>query len=188
MKFMNFIGRLNRILNVFGISAWRMNPRPSLAFAKNYFKNKKVTVIEIGTAEGEHALQIPKNLNVEKIYLIDPWTSYKEYETGENFNKTFEICKKRLKKYKDKIIYVRDFSDNVVKKVPNADYIYIDGNHNYKFVKKDIENYYPKVKDNGILGGNDINLFDVSKALVEYCGKNKLVPQIKHLDWWIVKK
>lgn len=35
------------------------------------------------------------------------------------------------------------------------DFIFIDGNHIYNQTKKDIDNYLPKVKSNGIISGHD---------------------------------
>jgi len=43
------------------------------------------------------------------------------------------------------------FSDN------SFDFIFIDGNHTYDYVKSDINNWYPKVKPGGILMGHDYN-------------------------------
>ncbi len=37
------------------------------------------------------------------------------------------------------------------------DAVFIDGNHSYEYVKKDLENYYPKVKDGGIIALHDAN-------------------------------
>ena len=37
------------------------------------------------------------------------------------------------------------------------DVVFIDGNHSYEYVKKDLENYYPKVKDGGIVALHDAN-------------------------------
>ena len=69
-----------------------------------------------------------------------------------------------------------------------SDYIYVDGNHEHEYVKKDLKNYWPKVKKGGIFAGNDIQTLGVSGALIEFCYKNKLVPYIKHVDWWVVKR
>jgi hypothetical protein len=33
------------------------------------------------------------------------------------------------------------------------DWIYIDGNHLYEFVKQDLESYFPKIKSGGIVAG-----------------------------------
>jgi predicted O-methyltransferase YrrM len=35
------------------------------------------------------------------------------------------------------------------------DWIYIDGNHLYEFVKQDLESYFPKIKSGGIVAGDD---------------------------------
>src|SRR3989337_1657068 len=127
---------IERILEKFNIRGFQLKPRPATKFAKEYFKNKPIEVIEIGTLRGDHAKQILDNLNVKKICLIDPWSSYKD----------FKICRNILKKYGKKVIYIKDFSDNAVNKVSEADYIYIDGNHEYKYVIKDIKNYYKKLR------------------------------------------
>ena len=37
------------------------------------------------------------------------------------------------------------------------DAVFIDGNHSYDYVKKDLENYYPKVKNGGIIALHDAN-------------------------------
>jgi len=37
------------------------------------------------------------------------------------------------------------------------DAVFIDGNHSYEYVKKDLENYLPKVKDGGIVALHDVN-------------------------------
>ena len=35
------------------------------------------------------------------------------------------------------------------------DFVFIDGGHEYEFVKEDIEHWLPKVRDGGILAGDD---------------------------------
>ena len=37
------------------------------------------------------------------------------------------------------------------------DAVFIDGNHSYEYVKKDLENYLPKVKNAGIVALHDVN-------------------------------
>ena len=37
----------------------------------------------------------------------------------------------------------------------SLDFVFIDASHDYESVKKDIEAWYPKVKDNGIISGHD---------------------------------
>jgi len=38
-----------------------------------------------------------------------------------------------------------------------VDAVFIDGNHSYEYVKKDLENYYSKVREGGIVALHDAN-------------------------------
>ena len=69
---------INKFLSKKQILVRRMLPRPSTLFAKELFKNKQIKVIEVGTDLGTNAESIIKNLNVEKIYCIDPYIIYPE--------------------------------------------------------------------------------------------------------------
>ncbi len=54
------------------------------------------------------------------------------------------------------------------------DFIYLDGNHNYEFVRQDIDLWLPKVKRGGYFGGHDYSnlaLPGVMKAVEETFGK-----------------
>jgi len=84
-------------------------------------------------------------------------------------------------------------SEDAVDHIPdNLDMVYIDGNHAYEYVKKDIELYYPKVKAGGIIGGHDIegNSLgeDVRRAVFEFAQKNNLSVHVEKPDWWILKE
>lgn len=77
--------------------------------------------------------------------------------------------------------------------LPRVDYIYsiyIDGNHSYSYVKKDIENYSKKILPRGILSGHDFDYRSpgVIKAVTEFCNKNKFKLNTFGSDWWIIKK
>ena len=39
--------------------------------------------IEIGVAAGEHALSLLNNLNMERLYLFDPYEDYEHYLEGK---------------------------------------------------------------------------------------------------------
>ena len=174
----------------------RNTPRHSIRFAKNYFGNKEIIAVEIGTHKGYNAKSILKELNVMKLYLIDPYEEYSDYTNSEPnadqqlLSNAERIAIKKLKKFKHKIIWLKKYSDDAVDDVvDNIDFVYIDGNHEYEYVIKDMENYYKKLNVGGILAGHDITSFPgVSKALFKFCNKYKLEPHITRTDWWIVKK
>jgi len=54
----------------------------------------------------------------------------------------------------------------------SLDFVFIDGDHRYEFVKADIEAWLPKVKSGGILAGHDYGwCTDVRKAVHEVLGE-----------------
>ena len=56
-----------------------------------------------------------------------------------------------------------DFEDNSI------DAIYIDGNHSYEAVIEDIKNWSPKVKQGGLIIGDDYLTFEgVKKAVNDF--------------------
>ena len=167
--------------------------RASTKYAKKIFGRKPVVIAEIGVDEGKNTLNLLENFNIKKIYLIDPYTEYKDFldstphKTSKNMSSAYIEAANRLRKYKNKIVWIREFSEDAVNKIPVCDFIYIDGNHAYDYVKKDIELYFKKVKKGGILAGHDIEEKDVFKAFSEFVVKNKLNAWITYPDWIIQK-
>ena len=189
---------LNReIRRKFHVGVVRSPERPSIEFIKNKFGDKALVGLEIGTFEGENAKHILKDLNIKKLYLIDPWASYQEYKSysfgsgqKENLSKAYKKTLKRIKKYRDKVVLLKKFSSDALEDIKEyLDFVYIDGNHNYEFVKKDMEDYYKKLGREGILAGHDISKAGVTRAFCEFVVKTKnKSPHIGHRDWWIEKQ
>ncbi len=93
-----------------------------------------------------------------------------------------------MSKFGNKVFFIKKFSDDAVNDIPkDMDFIYIDGNHDWEYVKSDIENYFKKVRIGGILAGHDINIPDVLKAVIEFTNKHKLKFVIMKDDWVISK-
>ena len=186
----------NGLLKTINFRLVKEFPRGSVEFAKKYFKNKIIDVIEIGVFKGENAKNMFKNLNINKFYAIDPYKEYKEYSNIEPWmtqsflNKVETIAKNKLKN--KNISWIKDFSDNAIYKIPKVNFIYIDGIHSYEQIKKDMNNYWEKVKEGGILAGHDIcenfDNYGTIKAFTEFCTENNLKPYISKWDWWVVKK
>jgi len=94
-----------------------------------------------------------------------------------------------LYKYKDKIVFIKKLSEDAVNDVPELDFCYIDANHSYDYVKKDIELYYPKIKQGGFIGGHDfhISALGVVRAVLEFVDKEGLELEGYPRDWWVKK-
>ena len=164
--------------------------RPMIEMLSRQKHQHKLVGCEIGTFRGWNAFNMLHYLPIEKLYLIDLYDEYPGYGMQSPPNENFEACKKHLKKYKDKVVFVKKLSDDAVNDVPNdLDFCYIDANHSYKYVKNDIKNYYPKIKKGGYIGGHDfhISALGVIIAVLEFVKANNLDLQGYPRDWWVKK-
>lgn len=166
-------------------------PRAMILAAKKQFAGKQGLVgIEIGVALGDNSLSILKELAIGKLFLIDPYVSY-EFD-GRIWDASVDctIAHTKLADY-PQVVWIRETSESAIKDFPNretVDFVYIDGNHSYESVKKDIELYYPLVKRNGLIGGHDYTPYTetVMKAVAEFAEENKLELHTVFPDWWFV--
>jgi hypothetical protein len=165
------------------------------AVVKNLRNRSNLTGAEIGVGGSVHALQMLKHLDIKRLYLIDPFISYGPGMHGVFANTEVALrCKedaqKRLESFSDKIVWIFEYSDKAVNKIQDEelDFVYIDGNHRYEYVKKDIELYYPKVKKGGLISGHDYkkNEPGVIKAVHESFASNKITTMYRW-EWWVVK-
>ena len=89
------------------------------------------------------------------------------------------------------MVFVRGYSNEVHDLIPDdLDFVYIDGNHDYEYVKKDIEVYYQKIRFGGVIGGHDFcaEHLGVSQAVWEFVNKHNLnLFANSKKDWWVVK-
>jgi len=172
--------------------------RPSL---KNLVGKKDLVGVEIGVFLGKNSLKILNNLDIKKLYLIDP------YEKGVRFKNIgcvdgVEIKKHALKKldsYNNKIIWIEDISNNVVYYIEDElDFVYVDGDHTYDGVIKDLNNFYKLIKIGGLIGGHDFDketagnqvrraVYDFFKPLNKQVYSDSDPDDSKTMDWWVFK-
>lgn len=94
-----------------------------------------------------------------KLYAIDPYRIYPGYKDPRGQKKwdaLYQRAKNTLSPYpnctiirKTSMEAVKDFADE------SLDFVYIDGNHNLKYVVEDICEWSKKVKNGGVICGHD---------------------------------
>lgn len=160
-----------------------VNTRESfLKVLKRMLRPKSIGV-EIGVLHGDFSQMILDIVNPKMIVLIDPYKEGGEcygetfgnlktaYSTETDYQNLRERFKKQISSYQVGII--KDFSYNAVKMfdVGSLDFAYFDGSHLYNDVKKDLNDWLPNIKENGILAGHDyvsISNFGVIQAVDEF--------------------
>jgi len=66
----------------------------------------------------------------------------------------------------------------------SLDFVFIDTDHTYESMTKELEAWYPKIKPNGTLAGHDYDWVGVRKAVDEKFGKNN---ECSSTSWRIIK-
>jgi hypothetical protein len=128
----------------------------SFDLCKNLLNQPNLKMLEIGSHKGESAFMFASLGIFTEIHCIDPYEGVEE--ANEIFNETWDNVKNEFKlntRHFNNITLHQGFSYDLVDKFEDGyfDFIYIDGNHKYEDVKKDIELYLPKAKQ--IIGGHD---------------------------------
>jgi len=119
-------------------------------------KNNFKTIAEVGVKFGRTTFFLLDNVHDLVIHAVD-------LDISMFYNEEIKS------KYKDRLIPIKGYSYDVADQLPNnsMDLIFIDADHSYDAVKKDIIAYTPKLKKNGLLAGHDIDYPGVNKAVKE---------------------
>jgi len=139
-------------------------------------------VLELGSFAGVSSELFA--LRCEKVYCVDPWCMVFDDadspEVAELYAKhpfplpSYERQKwsedrfdERCKLY-DNIIKIKNFSFGAVDSIEDEsiDLLYIDSNHDLEAVRKDILDFYPKIKMGGILAGHDYSWGGVRRCCI----------------------
>jgi hypothetical protein len=177
--------------------------RPFDFFVFDSGKNNLIGA-EVGVYKGLHAKEMLDRLDITTFILIDPWKDYEEYTDEPKKNKVADAyfhARELLKPYSQRLVWMPSFSENASRVIANnsLDFVYIDGNHEYEWVKTDLKCWYPKVKKGGYFGGHDYTAEfpGVIQAVDEFCEERKLelktmdgetFPYYTHNTDWIIKK
>lgn len=159
-----------------------LNHKSRRVWLPELFKEKGFKIgVEIGTDRGEYADILLNRIPGLTLVCVDPWVAYtegNEVKTQEDVDKIYE---KAMSRINGRAFIFRTISMEAVKVFADnsLDFVFIDGNHSYNFVKEDIEEWTKKVKKGGIVSGHDykedkVNNYGVIEAVDEYCEKNDL--------------
>ena len=113
---------------------------------------------EIGVWAGGYSETLCKANPSMKLFSIDPWRAYRGYRevtSQKRADKHYQEAVERLEPYN--CVIMRDFSMNAVEAFDDneLDFVYIDGNHDFKNVAMDIVEWSKVVRPGGIVAGHD---------------------------------
>ena len=147
-------------------------------------------VVEVGIGYGTHAKHILKTTDVDTLYLVDPMCFY-ENDTfvqdilkcepeipGNHFNEMYDLIQQELSPWKERVQFIRlpslSVSDEILKP-ESIDCVFIDGDHCYDAVYKDLHFWWKKVRPGGQLLGDDFWMESVSRAVNDFAEEMNLL-------------
>lgn len=147
---------------------------------------------EVGVGRGANALNMLESFPMAKFYLID---SYDVNNSTFQFGKILTLeerstfineLKVKLEPFKDRAKLLILDSVEASKRFPDEyfDYVYIDAQHEYDSVLRDLRAWFPKVKGGGVLGGDDCDTDGVRRAINDFFVDGVL--KIDR-DWYLIK-
>lgn len=150
----------------------------------NIFKSNSVLKLglELGSHSGNYAKEILDTYQ-GRLILVDIWNksidgSYVDFSNQTNYKQIYNTCIDNISGYEDRCFMFRIDSKNASTffNDESFDFVYIDANHKYEYVKKDIELWLPKVRKGGILAGHDYLMLDwYSDKVYAPNGKDKYI-------------
>lgn len=151
----------------------------------------------IGVNEGETCLHLLKHLpELNRLYCVDSWevdTKKQDYfKRQEDASQAMSIFLENVRPFQDRVIVLRQWSTEAANAIVNEslDWVFIDANHQYPYVRADILAWMPKVKPGGLVSGHDFAKspygIGVQKAVKEIFGDD--YSRGRDVTWWHWKK
>lgn len=146
--------------------------------------------VEVGTEEGVFAEHLCRSVPGLHLTCVDAWETYAGYQEHrrrqEKLDGWHAQTVERLAPFD--VTILRQYSADAAKSVPDGslDFVYIDANHELRYVLEDIYTWVPKVRPGGIVAGHDFRghigslRIDVETAVRAYTQAKLIAP------WFVI--
>lgn len=155
---------------------------------------------ECGIAEGLFSADILE-MGSAKHYLIDSWEKLNQTGDGgfpqEWHDDNYYATVARMVKYGERAVILKGMTDHMAHQIPDnsLDLVYLDADHSFSGVHRDLRSYWQKLKSGGVLAGHDFlnEAYGVRPAVLEFADIHKLtvniIPEDKEVDagFYIIK-
>lgn len=169
--------------------------------------NNNAHFVEVGAWLGKSAsymaVEIANSGKNIKFDVVDTWEgSINEIAHKDSISKLdttlYDAFLNNISPVNKYITPIKGLSENIADLYTDEslDFVFLDASHDYEFIKKDIEKWFPKIKNNGVIAGHDYNeigtegvVWDgVVRAVNEYFDKDNIIVRKVHAGTWIVYK
>ncbi len=164
--------------------------------------------VEIGVAEGRFSESILKHSLISRLYSVDPWREFtsSDYIDRNNLSQReqdarYECVCARLHPFGERSLILRTTSLDAAIEFPvgSLDLVYIDANHAYDAICKDLTAWWPTVRVGGLFAGHDYlngerpgyGTFGVRRAVDEFAARYRqhvFATNERWPSWYLVKR
>lgn len=140
---------------------------------------------EIGVADGRNSLTLCDAIPGLQLLCVDPWAPYKGNQRGgpsEQHARNFQKATERLTPYQATLLRMKSADAAFTVAPRSLDFVFIDGNHAYEYVRTDLQVWSEKVRPGGVVAGHDYFNFagaGVVKAVNEFTATHGIT------EWWL---
>jgi len=126
------------------------------------------------------------------LTAIDPFEGYEDwggYVSSEILQGREVTALRALESFSERFTFIKRYSDAALELLPDVafDFVYVDGDHSYKWALHDMTNYWNKVKSGGVLCGHDRSLSGVAQALAKFSHQFTPTEEPQGDSWYIIK-
>ena len=112
--------------------------------------------VEVGTDQASFAVEFLSEWRGNKLSCVDPYIAPMRKDTTRE--EDLLMAQERLSLFEGRWEIIRRPSTLACRDFQNQslDFVYVDGDHTYASVVEDLNCWFPKIRDGGILAGHDI--------------------------------
>jgi len=149
---------------------------------------------EVGVRNGFFSRHLMEHNQWLSMWCVDPYTPYQDvidYQDEESQAAARANAFLTLECFGARTHWMYTDSVDAARQIPRNwfDFVFIDANHEYKYVKQDIEVWAPCIRHGGLLCGHDWTMAGVNKAVKEFAGKEayEIKSVLGTADVWLIE-
>jgi len=163
--------------------------------------------VEVGVHRGALSKQLLESFPDLILAMVDPWKSYEKddpyfisgdscaMQTRAQQVDNYKAACEATEEMKDRRLILKLTSEAAFNRIPwkKIDFVFLDGDHTFDAVAKDIASWWKKVRPGGLLMGHDYGhpacrtTWGVDKAVDEFASRENLPLTIDGTCWWVKK-